>query len=103
MSVIEWPKPFVEYAGFLAAYGTIGAIAFRYAVLGRANVAMHDEAASRAAWIGAVSSALGVIYLIVAALSSKKSHAIPIVPMIAIVIAGVAFVTAARRITWAWA
>jgi hypothetical protein len=25
MSLIEWPKPFVEYAGFLAAYATIGA------------------------------------------------------------------------------
>jgi putative copper export protein len=103
MSVIEWPKPFVEYAGFLAAYGTIGAVAFRYAVLGRANVAMHDEAASRAAWIGAVSSVLGVCYLVLATLTSKKNHAIPIVPMAAIVVAGIAFVTAARRITWAWA
>lgn len=103
MSVVEWPKPFIEYAGFLAAYGTIGAIAFRYAVLGRANVAMHDEAASRAAWIGAGSSVLGVIYLIVAALTSKKNHMVPMVPMSAIVIAGVAFVIAARHITWAWA
>jgi hypothetical protein len=35
MSLIEWPKAIVEYAGFLAAYSTIG-----------------DDAAARAAWIG---------------------------------------------------
>jgi hypothetical protein len=29
MSLIEWPKPIVEYAGFLAAYAAIGAVAFR--------------------------------------------------------------------------
>ena len=103
MSLIEWPKPFVEYAGFLAAYATIGAVAFRYAVLSRADMAMRDEAASRAAWIGAAGSALGAVYLVVAAISSKKGHGVPVVPMTAIVAAGVAFVLAARRLTMAWA
>lgn len=101
MSLIEWPKPFVEYAGFLAAYATIGAVAFRYAVLGRsADVLVRDEAASRAAWIGAVGSLLGVVYL---ALSIKKGRGVPLVPLAAVVIAGVGFMLAARRITSAWA
>jgi copper transport protein len=103
MSLIEWPKPFVEYAGFLAAYATIGAVAFRYAVLGRADVAIRDEAASRAAWIGTAGSVLGIIYLVLAAASSKKGHGVPLVPMTAIGIACVGFVLAARRITTAWA
>ncbi len=103
MSLIEWPKPFVEYAGFLAAYATIGAVAFRYAVLTRADVTVRDEAAARAAWIGAVGSVFGVLYLVAAAMSSKKGHSVPLVPMTAIVVAGVAFVLAARRMTLAWA
>lgn len=102
MSLIEWPKPFVEYAGFLAVYAMIGAIAFRYAVLGHANVAMHDEAAARAAWIGAIGGVLGVTYLVLAALTGKKSHAVAAVPMAAVAIAGLTFVIAARRIGWAW-
>ncbi|HTD59007.1 MAG TPA: CopD family protein [Gemmatimonadaceae bacterium] len=103
MSLIEWPKPFVEYAGFLAAYATIGAVAFRYAVLTRTLVAMREEAAVRAAWIGAAGSVLGVVYLVAAAMSSKKGHSVPLVPMTAIVAAGVGFVLAARRMTRAWA
>lgn len=103
MSLIEWPKPFVEYAGFLAAYATIGAVAFRYAVVGRAEAAIRDDASSRAAWIGVAGSVLGIVYLIVAALNSKKSHAVPIVPLTTIVLAGVGFVLAARRLTAAWA
>jgi len=103
MSIIEWPKPYVEYLGFLAAYATIGAVAFRYAVLTRADVAIRDEAAVRAAWIGAVGSVLGVLYLVAAAMTSKKVHSVPLVPMTTIVVAGVAFVLAARRMTMAWA
>jgi len=107
VSLIEWPKPFVEYAGFVAAYTTIGAVAFRYGVLDvaarNATVhAMRDEAASRAAIVGAAGSVFGVMYLWLAALNGKKSHDLAIVPLVTMLIAGVAFVLAARRVRFAW-
>ncbi len=107
MLLIEWPKPLVEYAGFLAAYATVGAVAFRYGVLDVASReetvrAMRDEAAARAAVIGAAGSALGVVYLWLAAMNGRKSHEIAVVPLATALVAGIAFVFAARRVRFAW-
>lgn len=105
--LVEWPKPFVEYAGFVAAFATIGAVAFRYGVLEVASRedtvrAMRDEAAARAAVIGAVGSVFGVAYLWLAAVSGRKSHEIAVVPFATMLVAGIAFVLAARRVRFAW-
>jgi putative copper export protein len=106
MPLITWQEPLIEYAGFAAAYATIGAAAFRYFVLGvaardEAVEAMRDDAASRAATIGMVGSILGALYLWLGTLGGEKPHPIPVWPLTAIVVAGIAFAIA-RRYKAAW-
>jgi putative copper export protein len=106
MPLIKWQQPLVEYAGFAAAYATIGATAFRYFVLGVAArdetvQAVRDEAASRAATIGVVGSVIGAVYLWLDALAGEDPHPIPIWPLLAIIVAGIAFAMA-RRAKGAW-
>ena len=71
--LIHWPQPFIEYAGFIAAYLASGAVGFRYAVLrnlGRGSAApikeersLLESVAGRAAALGLSGAVLGVVLL----------------------------------------
>jgi copper resistance protein D len=67
--LIVWPQPLREYAGFLAAFFTTGAIGFRWAVIARSHAAasagaeaereVERRASFRAAMIGLLGAVLG--------------------------------------------
>ena len=69
-SVIEWPKPFIEYIGFVASFFLAGAIGFRYAVLraalaraanaGAAPAPVYADSARRAAVIGLTGAVIAL-------------------------------------------
>jgi putative copper export protein len=70
-----------EYAGFLAAYTTLGAIGFRYAVSGplhaRATLAArpaYDSGLTRAAVIGLTGALLGVLALVASLAADAGEH-----------------------------
>ena len=74
-TLIEWPKPFVEYLSFIAQYLAAGAIGFRYSALRGAELVnpeaphereFHEQAARRAATLGLVGALISAVMLAVA-------------------------------------
>lgn len=67
--LIPWPQPFIEIAGFIAAFLSAGAVGFRYAALRRASATSDDErrvlggAARGAAVLGLLGALIAAVML----------------------------------------
>ena len=115
--LLSWSDPVKELISFLALFLAAGAIGFRFSALRRARVEadrpLYDDAASRAARLGAVGALVSLIALAVAlpGLASRKhlgvvafvsSDISTLIQVSCLVLAVIGFVLAASRYSAGW-
>lgn len=66
--LIHWPQPIFEYLTFVASFLAAGAVGFRYAVLGRLQVASAPEERRLAASLARGAATLGLVGAAITAL-----------------------------------